>query len=110
MSRRDWMNLAGPMFLSIAAMGVAGCSSHWPAFRHDGLRTGGPLRGGPLSNAAKAAKLDIVWSFPASAGVAMNPTLRPFGRSPSCYKKTGYICNGNGLLYVLNAEDGQLRW
>ena len=98
------------MFLSIAAMGVAGCSSHWPAFRHDGLRTGGQLRGGPLSNAAKAAKLDIVWSFPASAGVAMNPPLIAFRASPVIYKKTVYIGNGNGFLYAINAEDGKLRW
>jgi outer membrane protein assembly factor BamB len=110
MSRRNWMNLAGPMFLSIAAMGLAGCSSHWPAFRHDGLRTGGQLRGGPLSNAAKAAKLDIVWSFPASAGVAMNPPLIAFRASPVIYKKTVYIGNGNGFLYAINAEDGKLRW
>jgi outer membrane protein assembly factor BamB len=94
----------------VAAMGVAGCSSHWPAFRHDGLRTGGQLRSGPLSDSTKVQNLAIGWTFPASAGVPMNPPLIAFRASPVIYKKTVYIGNGNGFFYAINAIDGTLRW
>lgn len=97
-------------FTLFATLCTQGCSAHWPAFRHDGLRTGGQLRRGPLSNPARAQNLAIGWTFPASAGVPMNPPLIAFRASPVVYKKTVYIGNGNGYLYAINATDGTLRW
>lgn len=92
------------------AVGLAGCSSDWPGFRHDFLRAGDQLNHASLTDPSKVATLGVKWTFPASAGVALNPPPGPFRASPVLYKGVVYIGNSNGFFYAINAADGTLKW
>lgn len=96
--------------LLLALIGEVGCSRDWPAFRHDGLRTGDQLNHGPLTDPSKVSTLTPGWTFPASAGVTLTPPPGPFRASPIVYKNLVYIGNSNGYLYAINAKDGTLKW
>lgn len=94
--------------LLLAALAVAeGCSSDWPAFRHNLLRTGAQLNSSPLSNPAQVGTLSVQWTFtaPPSGG-----TVRAFTASPVVFSGKVYIGNGNGFFYALDAATGKLIW
>src|SRR6266852_3533222 len=86
-----------------ACSGLQGCSKGWPAFRHDGLRTGNQFHKSRLSDPTKVTNLHIVWTFNAPGG-------RGFFASPVVHKGKVFIGNGNGFLYALNADTGAVIW
>src|SRR5579862_391274 len=86
-----------------ACLLAAACSSDWPAFRHNTLRTGNQLNHGPLADPAKVAGLSIGWTFPVGA---VNPPPGPFRAGPVVFKGVVYIGNSNGYVYAINANDG----
>jgi outer membrane protein assembly factor BamB len=93
---------------AVAAVMVCGCSSaHWPAFRHDALRTAAQLEASPLSDPEKVKKLKCMWRFPKHGA----PDLpEGFRASPVVYKGRVFIGNGNGYFYALNARTGRQLW
>jgi outer membrane protein assembly factor BamB len=93
----------------LVAAGVAACSTDWPSFRQNDLRTGGQLNNGPLADPVKAQTLKVKWNFPASAGGVPNP-LGGFNAGPIVYNGVVYIGNSNGYFYAINASDGKLKW
>lgn len=96
-----------PSVVLLVALALAGCSSDWPAFRHNALRSGGQLNNGPLANPAKVAGLSIGWTFPVGA---VTPAPGPFRAGPIVYKGVVYIGNSNGHLYAINASNGSVKW
>jgi outer membrane protein assembly factor BamB len=90
-----------------ACLLAAACSSDWPAFRHNTLRTGNQLNHGPLADPAKVAGLSIGWTFPVGA---VNPPPGPFRAGPVVFKGVVYIGNSNGYVYAINANDGSVKW
>src|SRR6266849_6880632 len=96
--------------LVFGATGLSSCSADWPAFRHNILRTGAQLNHGPLTDPVKVQGLHVVWAFPASAGVALNPAPIAFRASPVVYNSVIYIGTANGFFYAINAADGTLKW
>ncbi len=95
-----------PAFLCL--MLFSACSSDWPAFRHNPLRTGAQLNNGPLTDPSKVANLAVAWTFPGTT--PPSPAPGPFRASPIVYKGVVYIGNSNGYFYALNANDGTLKW
>src|SRR5262245_44945019 len=82
---------------------LAGCSEHWPAFRHDRLRTGGQLHASALSNPARVSSLHVSWTF-------NEPHGGVFRASPVVYKNRVYIGSSAGFFYALNASTGAVVW
>jgi outer membrane protein assembly factor BamB len=91
----------------MAVLALSGCSSDWPAFRQNLLRSGGQLNNSPLANPAKVAGLTIGWTFPVGA---VNPAPGPFRAGPVVYKGVVYIGNSNGYFYAINANNGTVKW
>lgn len=99
------------VLILLVTVSLSNCSSDWPAFRHNVLRTGAQLNSGPLTDAAKVSgQWTTVWTFPDSAGVALNPAPGPFRASPMVYKGVVYIGNSNGYFYAIDASNGKLKW
>jgi glucose dehydrogenase len=96
-----------PPVLLLGALVMTGCSSDWPAFRHNTLRSGGQLNNGPLADPAKVAGLSIGWTFPVGA---VTPAPGPFRAGPIVFKGTVYIGNSNGYFYAINAKNGSVKW
>ena len=93
------------------ALCAAGCSSDWPAFRHNVLRTGAQLNSGPLTDPATVSGAwSTGWTFPDSAGMALNPVPGAFRAGPIVYRNTVYIGNSNGYFYAIDASTGHLKW
>jgi outer membrane protein assembly factor BamB len=91
----------------VCPLGFSGCSSDWPGFRHNGLRTGAQLNHGPLTDPARVATLHVGWTFPTAP---VNPAPGPFRAGPIIYKGVVYIGNSNGHLYAIDANTGALKW
>jgi outer membrane protein assembly factor BamB len=90
---------------------LAGCSSDWPAFRHNSLRTGAQLNSGPLTDPAKVSgNWTTGWRFPDAAGVVLNPAMGAFRASPVVYRGVVFIGNSNGYFYAIDASNGHLKW
>ena len=89
----------------LAACLLASCATGWPAFRHDGLRSGGQINATPLSNPAAVASLHVMpgWPFQPVGALA-------FRASPVVEADRVYIGNANGRFYALNALTGALVW
>ena len=94
----------------LVAISVGSCSSDWPAFRNNILRTGAQLNNGFLSDPAKIQSLAVRWTFPASAGVQLSPTPGMFRASPVVYNGVVYVGNSNGYFYAIDATSGALKW
>jgi outer membrane protein assembly factor BamB len=82
---------------------LSGCSQHWPAFRHDRLRTAGQLHSSALTNPARVVSLHVAWTFDDPHGGA-------FRASPVVYKNRVYIGTSAGFFYALNANTGAMVW
>src|SRR3989442_1395308 len=81
---------------------LSGCSQHWPAFRHDRLRTAGQFHSA-LSDPARVGSLHVAWTFDEPHGGA-------FRASPVVYKNRVYIGSSAGFFYALNANTGAVIW
>ncbi len=103
-----------PISLLVGAwitLSLSGCSADWPAFRHNILRTGAQLNSGPLTDPAKVSQpWTTGWTFPASAGVTLNPMPGAFRAGPVVYKGVVYIGNSNGYFYAIDASNGHFKW
>ena len=92
---------------TVCVFTLTGCSSDWPAFRHNTLRSGNQVNHGPLTDPAKVAGLTIGWTFPVGA---VTPAPGPFRAGPVVYDGVVYAGNSNGYLYAINAKNGSLKW
>lgn len=90
-----------------AAVFVAGCSTDWPAFRHNSLRTAAQLNKSDLSNPAKVPSLAVKWRFPKVGDPDLGGGFRA---SPVIWKGRVFIGNGNGRFYALDANTGAKLW
>lgn len=80
------------------------CSSEWPAFRHNALRSGSQPIASALSNPNLVKKLQVRWRFPATGNVG------PFRASPVVHGGRVFVGSGDGHLYTLDAATGALQW
>lgn len=93
------------LLLPVIAMGLSGCASDWPAFRHNILRSANQLNATALSNPASVPSLHIASGWPFQP-----PGALAFRASPIVYNGRVYIGNGNGRLYAIDALTGALLW
>ena len=84
---------------------LAACACDWPAFRHNGLRTGGQINASALSNPGLVATLHVAAGWPFQPAGA-----QPFRASPIVYRGRTYIGNANGRFYAVDAITGALLW
>jgi outer membrane protein assembly factor BamB len=82
---------------------LAGCSEHWPAFRHDQLRTAGQLHSSALADPARVSSLHVAWTF-------NEPHGGVFRASPVVYENRIYIGSSAGFFYALDANTGTVVW
>src|SRR2546425_12988081 len=82
---------------------LSGCSQHWPAFRHDRLRTAGQIHTSALSDPARVGSLHVAWTFNEPHGGA-------FRASPVVYKNRVFIGSSAGFFYALDANTGAVVW
>lgn len=113
--REDMLMERHPIAIACLVIGIAlsaaGCSSDWPAFRANVLRTGAQLNSGPLTDPATVSGAWTTgWTFPDSAGTALNPAPGAFRAGPIVYRNTVYIGNSNGYFYAIDAGTGHLKW
>ena len=87
----------------LLALATGGCSSDWPAFRHNLLKNAHQPNSSDLSDPSKVGSLHVGWQF-------SPPAANAFRASPIVYKGKVYIGNGNGRFYCLKASDGSLLW
>ena len=85
-------------------LALPGCSTDWPAFRHNLLRTAQQANSSVLADPARVPGLAVRWTYPAAGA------LSPFRASPIVYKGRVFIGNSDGRLYALDANTGALLW
>jgi outer membrane protein assembly factor BamB len=101
------------MLFLLGPMETAHAQTDWPAYRHDGLRTGLQPGSSALSNVGLLKGLHCVWSFPpdGKCGSAQaQPPAGAFDASPIVVKGTVFIGDDNGVFYALDAATGALKW
>jgi len=91
--------------LFVIGIGLSGCASDWPAFRHNILRSAHQLNVTALSDPVSLPTLHIGSGWPFQP-----PGALAFRASPIVYNGRVYIGNGNGRLYALDAVTGALLW
>lgn len=107
-------NFKSPRFSAAHAVilatlaGSYGCSSDWPAFRHNVMRTASQLNRSALSDVAQVPRLAVRWTFAAPPGPISSQN--GFRASPIVYDNRVFIGSGNGRFYALNADTGALLW
>lgn len=89
---------------------LAACSTQWPMYRHNVLRSGGQLNSSDLSNPARLATLAVRWTFSVPAGDNTPGADEGFRASPVVYDNRVFIGSGNGRMYALNASTGAVLW
>jgi len=94
----------------VGLMLLAGCSQHWPMYRHNVLRSGGQINGSDLSNPARVPSLAVRWTFSVPAADTVSGMSPGFRASPVVYKGRVYVGSGNGRLYALDAATGAVLW
>ena len=104
------MRRAHPLLRASAATALAvtfaACTTDWPAFRYNSLRTAVQVNASALSNPAKVPALAVKWRFPKVG----DPDIGGFRASPVVWKGRVFIGNGNGRLYALDANTGVPLW
>ena len=80
------------------------CSSDWPAFRHNALRSGSQPMMSALANPYQVKTLAMRWRFPATGAVG------PFRASPVVRGNRVFIGSSDGHLYALDATTGAQLW
>jgi len=96
--------------LIVSLGAIAGCSTHWPMYRHNSLRSGGQINGSDLSNPARVAGLAVRWTFTVSAADTVSGMTRAFRASPIVQANRVFIGSGNGRLYALDGNTGAVLW
>jgi outer membrane protein assembly factor BamB len=93
-----------------AFVSLVGCSTQWPMYRHNVLRSGGQTNGSDLSNPAKVPSLAVQWTFSVPAADTVAGANAGFRASPVVYNGRVFIGSGNGRMYALNANTGAVVW
>ena len=86
------------------------CSTHWPMYRHNVLRSGGQINASDLSNPAKVPSLAVQWTFSVPAADTVAGMNAGFHASPIEYDNRVFVGSGNGRMYALNASTGAVLW
>jgi outer membrane protein assembly factor BamB len=97
----------------IPALGLASliaCSTEWPMYRHNVLRSGGQINSSDLSNPAKVPTLAVQWTFTVPAADTVAGADAGFRASPVEYNGRVFIGSGNGRMYALDANTGAVLW
>ncbi len=81
------------------------CSGDWPAFRHNGLRSGTQAQASVLSDPYQVKTLKPGWSAPFDP-----PGDRIFRASPVVHDDKVYIGHGSGRFYALDVATGAVQW
>lgn len=87
----------------LAGLTLSACSRHWPAYRHDAMRTGGQLHSSALSNPGRVSSLHVQWTF-------NEPHGGVFRGSPVVQGNRVYVGSSAGFFYALNANTGAVVW
>jgi outer membrane protein assembly factor BamB len=93
--------------ISLFALGLAAalaCSTDWPAFRHDGLRTAALPENSPLADPLLVPSLAVRWAFPASGARGA------FRASPVVWNGRVFAGSSDGHLYALDMNTGAQLW
>ena len=89
---------------------LAACSTQWPMYRHNVLRSGGQINSSDLSNPAKIGTLAVQWTFTVPAADTVAGANPGFRGSPVVYNGRVFIGSGNGRMYALDANTGTVVW
>lgn len=94
----------------LGLVSLVACSTHWPMYRHNVLRSGGQINASDLSNPAKVPSLAVQWTFSVPAADTVAGMNAGFHASPIEYDNRVFVGSGNGRMYALNASTGAVLW
>ena len=90
----------------VTSLTLAACSSEWPQYRNNLLRTAVQSNDSALAHPPSLGGLHVIHTFrPPVADHAIG-----FRASPIVFNDKVYVGNGNGRLYVLKASDLSFLW
>jgi hypothetical protein len=95
---------------ALGLVSLVACSTEWPMYRHNVLRSGGQINSSDLSNPAKVPTLAVRWTFSVPAADTVAGADAGFRASPIEYNNRVYIGSGNGRMYALDANTGAVLW
>ncbi len=97
-----------PVDCSLGGDSVA-CSSDWPMFRHNALRSASQVVNSPLADPDQVRLLKELWRFTLPAAATLDER-RWFRSSPVVDQGRVFIGGGNGFFYALDAGTGSTLW